>query len=262
MIKCTVCGETLEEKELPKLEVAKDEATGIELVYDGEKYEDTVEICVEEAFDGAAYNLVNAATGATEQKVYDVTMLINGSESQPNGKIKVKIPLPAGFDPAHTFVYHVNTETGKVERMAATYENGYMVFETDHFSYYALVDTSSVPTVLPAITIKNYVATKNADYKATITFTAVTENVPNGATVQWFVNDKKAEPGATCTVKQATADYTVQCKLIGANGAVLAESEVETVKVNTGFFAKLIAFFKGLFGSLPVIAQRLRFDDV
>ena len=82
------------------------------------------------------------------------------------------------------------------------------------------------------------------------------ENAPAGATIQGLVSDTKAETGATCTVKQATADYTVQVKLIGADGAVLAESEVETVRVNTGFFAKLIAFFKGLFGSLPVIAQR------
>ena len=39
---------------------------------------------------------------------------------------------------------------------------------------------------------------------------------------------------------------------------MLAESAVETVKVNTGFFAKLVAFFKGLFGSLPVIVQTIK----
>ncbi|MBQ6266332.1 MAG: leucine-rich repeat protein [Clostridia bacterium] len=117
---------------------------------------------------------------------------------------------------------------------------------------------SAVYTKLPTVTIKNYTATKSVDYKATVTFTAVTENAPADATIQWFVSDKKAETGATCTVKQATADYTVQAKLIGGDGSVLAESETETVKVNTGFFAKLIAFFKGLFGSLPVITQAIK----
>ena len=110
----------------------------------------------------------------------------------------------------------------------------------------------------PTIKIKNYTATKSVDYKTTITFTAITTDVPEGATIQWFVNEKKAETGETCTVKQATADYTVQCKLIGSDGSVLAESEVETVKVNTGFFAKLVAFFKGLFGSLPIITQAIK----
>ena len=61
--------------------------------------------------------------------------------------------------------------------------------------------------------------------------------------------------GETCTVEKAKADYTVQVKLLAADGEVLAESETETVKVNTGFFAKLIAFFKQLFGKLPVLKQ-------
>ena len=114
------------------------------------------------------------------------------------------------------------------------------------------------PAAQPTIKIKNFTATKSVDYKATVTFTAVTENALAGASVHWFVNDKDVGTGETYTVKQATANYTVQCKLIGSNGAVLAESEIETIKVNTGFFAKLIAFFKGLFGRLPVIVQTIK----
>ena len=113
--------------------------------------------------------------------------------------------------------------------------------------------------VIPStIKIQNYTATKSVDYKTTITFTVIVTDAPKGATIQWFVNDKKAETGETCTVKQATADYTVQVKLVGSDGSVLAESEIETVKVNTGFFAKLVAFFKGLFGSLPIITQAIK----
>ena len=139
---------------------------------------------------------------------------------------------------------------------AAYAVGGTYTFNADTTLYAVWQKNDTPPAAQPTVTIKNYTATKSVDYKATVTFTAVTENAPAGATIQWLVSDKKAETGATCTVKQATADYTVQVKLIGADGAVLAESEVETVRVNTGFFAKLIAFFKGLFGSLPVIAQR------
>ena len=121
------------------------------------------------------------------------------------------------------------------------------------------ITIAAIYTPIPStIKIQNYTATKSVDYKTTITFTAIVTDAPKGATIQWFVNDKKAEKGETCTVNQATADYTVQCKLIGSDGSVLAESEVETVKVNTGFFAKLVAFFKGLFGNLPVITQAIK----
>ena len=40
-----------------------------------------------------------------------------------------------------------------------------------------------------------------------------------------------------------------------ADGSAAAETGTETVKVASGFFAKLKAFFRALFGKLPKIAQ-------
>ena len=108
------------------------------------------------------------------------------------------------------------------------------------------------------IQIKNYVPIRTVAYKTTITFTALTEDASTGSTVHWFVNDKDVGTGESYTVKQATSDYTVQCKLVDENGWILAESEIETVKISNGFFARLIAFFRSLFGSLPVISQTIK----
>lgn len=58
----------------------------------------------------------------------------------------------------------------------------------------------------------------------------------------------------TYTEKEAKRDFTVQAKYM-KDGKVLAESATETVKVNTGFFAKLKAFFRSLFGRLPKVVQ-------
>ncbi|MBR4728509.1 MAG: leucine-rich repeat protein [Clostridia bacterium] len=110
----------------------------------------------------------------------------------------------------------------------------------------------------PTVAIRNYTSTRSVDYKTTLTFSASVENAPENAQLHWFLNGAEQSVGDAYTVKEATADYTVQVKLIDANGTVHAESSVETVKVNTGFFAKLVAFFKGLFGSLPVIVQTIR----
>lgn len=66
-------------------------------------------------------------------------------------------------------------------------------------------------------------------------------------------------------LKELTNDTEVQFKLINADGSVAYESPVETIKVKHGFFDKIIAFFKKLFGSLPVIYQgdvkRYFFDE-
>ncbi|MBQ6267079.1 MAG: hypothetical protein IJK64_04840, partial [Clostridia bacterium] len=110
----------------------------------------------------------------------------------------------------------------------------------------------------PAVYIRNYAATLSVDYKTTVTFTAITANAPDGATVHWLVDGKDAGTGMTFKKKKATADFTVQAELIGSDGRILAVSGVEAVKVNAGFFARLVAFFKQLFGSLPIITHALR----
>ena len=52
-------------------------------------------------------------------------LTVDGVVTQPNGSVTIRIPLPKGYDPNRSFVYHVNTETGLVEKMPAIYENGY-----------------------------------------------------------------------------------------------------------------------------------------
>ena len=105
-----------------------------------------------------------------------------------------------------------------------------------------------------SVSIKNYTSSKTVDYRATVTFTAEVKNAVDGAKVCWFVDGQNKGSGDTYTVKEATKDYTVQVKYMRGS-KVLAESEIETVKVNSGIFAKLIAFFRSLFGKLPVIVQ-------
>ena len=104
------------------------------------------------------------------------------------------------------------------------------------------------------ISIRNYTANTTIDYRATITFTAVVENPVAGAAVRWFVDGQDVGTGETYTVSEAKKNFNVQVKYV-KDGEILSESEVETVKVNSGFFAKLKAFFRALFGKLPVVVQ-------
>lgn len=94
---------------------------------------------------------------------------------------------------------------------------------------------------------------KVVDYKSTITFHAEVKN-DVGNEVVWYVNEKKVGTGSSYTVSKATSDYTIYCTTKDADGKGI-KSEKETIKVNTGFFNKIVAFFKGLFGKLPVYDQ-------
>lgn len=107
----------------------------------------------------------------------------------------------------------------------------------------------------PCIGIRNYQAERKVDFKTTITFTAEYDSGIPGAQVIWYgENGNVIARGNSCTVSNATRSFTVQAKLI-LDGETLSETEVEKVNVDTSFFAKLIAFFKGLFGTLPKVNQ-------
>ena len=262
--KCTVCGTILSEEILPKLTVAVDEKTGIELDYSGGDYSGKVELSVEETFDGAAFNLVNTQFNVSQSFIYDIKMTVDGVETQPTGTVKVRIPLPEGFDPARTFVYHVDTETGKVVKMAATYKDGYLEFETDHFSYYAVVEEAK-PCKL---TIRTP-STSTVSYGFTLNLHANVTDLPEGARVVWSMDGSGFElipsaDGMTCGVKSVSkGSATITARVVDkngnavkdANGNEIAASQQLTSKA--GFFQKLVAFFKKLFGSNMVIPSSL-----
>ena len=80
---------------------------------------------------------------------YDINLLLENQEVQPEGKVTVRIPIPAELKDNETLkVYHVNGT--ELEDMNAVVENGYLVFETDSFSYY-LVTVEEVEVEEPTI---------------------------------------------------------------------------------------------------------------
>ncbi len=145
---CSACGAT-EEKVIPKLaETVKDDESGIELVIPNGSYDDDITLEIVEQFDGTSFQIINTSLeNVSNSVVFDITTKVNGEETQPSQALTVKIPLPAGYDPNFTFVYHINSETAEVEKMESRYENGYLIFEATHFSYYSVVEIKA-PTVV------------------------------------------------------------------------------------------------------------------
>ena len=71
---------------------------------------------------------------------WDIVLTVDGVETQPEGKVTVRIPVPVGYSAEKCKVYHIDPETGKLTDMNARVENGYFVFTTDHFSIYSVVE--------------------------------------------------------------------------------------------------------------------------
>ena len=125
------------------------------------------------------------------------------------------------------------------------------------------VYTINNPTANAKLNVK---ASQTVDYKANVTVTATAENVPDGYVLAIYEGDILRVKGYNSSVSYKagtmTASKTFTVKVIDANGNVQKDANGNDlaanceVKVKSGFFDKLIAFFKGLFGSLPNVEVR------
>ena len=82
---------------------------------------------------------------------FDITLVDgNGDTVQPNGKVKVSVPLPEKYKGFNSLgIYYIDSKA-KAEKLESKIENDCIIFETDHFSTYALVAEKEEATNTPS----------------------------------------------------------------------------------------------------------------
>ncbi len=112
---------------------------------------DTV-LTVEEV-DSSSYEGTNFAVGGSIRSLhfYDINLILGTQTVQPDGNVTVKIRIADGVDPKKCKVYHVTDDlVNPLVRFANTIDGNYVVFETDHFSEFAVIE---VETVLDSVEV-------------------------------------------------------------------------------------------------------------
>ena len=95
--------------------------------------------------------------------------------------------------------------------------------------------------------INNYRSSFTADYKSTVIL-HTTIDAPSGYKIIW----SNGQEGSECKFTATEKEYKISAKLVNVStGGTVQMTDEVTITVNTGFFAKLVAFFKGLFRKLP-----------
>lgn len=125
--------------------IIDDKETGIRLeASEGVVPSDTV-LKAEKVTDGENFTIVDKAlTDTADQWVaYDIRLLSDNAEIQPNGKVKIAIPRPTELNTDKLALFHV-AEDGKLTQIPFTLDEAtdMIVFETDHFSLYVVAETS------------------------------------------------------------------------------------------------------------------------
>lgn len=234
---CSVC-DKVETRAIEKLKVIKDDKTGIEINYNDE-YDSDTEIKVEEQFSGKSFQLINTEFGKVNSKIYDIATYKDGVKVQPNGEITVKVPLPDGFTTNKVFVCYVDSVSGKVTKIPCEVKDGYVIFKTNHFSEYAIVEQSANVKSVSVSDIKlNY--KKSTTIKPTI-------KADEGAkyTVKYSSSNTKVatvdENGKVYAAKRGSA--TITCTVTDSNGNTVSDTCKVTVKYSFGqWLIKILLF--------------------
>lgn len=129
----------------------EDKTTGIKIEAQVGSISVNITIYSNKVTDQALLNKVAEVLKNISSKyiVYDISLLENNTKVQPNGKIKVSIPIPSGYDTTKLVVYRV-TDNGEKIEYKPTVNGSYATIETDHFSTYVLAETGTGTVKTPS----------------------------------------------------------------------------------------------------------------
>ena len=89
------------------------------------------------------------ATDGVESELvslFEIHLEMNGSKVQPDGMVKVELPIPEGANELYnSFKIVYIDDNGAAHDMPTEVKDGKIVFTTDHFSHYAIVGLNSLP---------------------------------------------------------------------------------------------------------------------
>ena len=189
-----------------------DERTGIQVSAPGGTFDGDVTLKVEEVLSGSSFDIIGKVNGKSKTKVFTIETYVDGQSVQPNGDVTVRIPVPDGFNAEKCKLYYLNTSSKNPEEIAFRVEDGYIVFTTNRFGDWAIIQTAEMPTVSVndiGLNYKKSVALNpsvTVDENASYTVTYTSSN-PSVARVDENGNVYGAKKGSTEIIVTVTDEY-------------------------------------------------------
>lgn len=164
-----------------------------------------------------ASSFENAISTQTNQyEIYNICFTKDNVEQEINTNVTVRIPIPKTFDKNKSAIFRQERD-GSWTKLNSKIDGNYLVFETNHFSLYAIAEDETAATLISSITLnmKNGVVTKSGSLKLNATITPSNANDP---TILW----------SSDTPSVATVDQTGLVTAISVGKATI------TVKAQDG----------------------------
>ncbi len=181
--------------------------------------------------------------------VYNISLVKDGEEIQPDGPVTVSLKVPLGF--GNRVSVSRQREDGSWQLIEATVKNGIISFEVDHFCKFV------IGNVVGNFNI-NQPSTTTIRHKDGIKLHANVEGTaPTGSYVVWtasngnFKTEEINDGNSLQIISDKNGKTTFTATLYSADGDVLATDTIE-MKSKAGFFDKLGSFFRSLFGGTKI----------
>ncbi len=206
-------------------DVIVETVTGIPVVYDS--------LLVENLSAQAEYKYIyEDFINSKSLIIYNITLYRENEEVQPEGKIKVSVPLPTTYDKSTTKIYRMEKD-GSYTDMNAAFSDGFMSFITDHLSVYVMVAEKN-STGTETGNDKTNKGDKNNEEK--INGNKVSENMGEAATDNGSSSDvnRTGSEKNTVSVTQPAMEEILESKEVGYQKKA-ADNEENSYKFESTF---------------------------
>lgn len=207
---------------------------------------------------------------------FTVTWIVDGVENVQTLNENAQITKPenpqkdgykfVGWTPAvpQTMPAYNLTFTAVFEELYTCPHCGTEFDKENEYNVHVKEEQKEIAINKASIKIQNNPTSRTIKYGETLKLTATVSNMPEGSKIAWYVDGSKKAEGQTFSVSPSSGTVTVTVKLIDSDGNVLVNSsgneisDSQKVSVDSGFFQKIISFFKNLFGMNRTITQAFK----
>ncbi len=222
-------------------------ADGIKVETNGNVSDEVILQTVRILKDASVITVLDTGDILNDYVAYDISLVKNGEEIQPNGPVTVYLNIPSGFGDNITVARQ--NEDGSWQLIEATIKNGIVSFEVNHFCKFIIGD------VIGSLNITEPSRTEIRNKDGIILHANIEGNTPEGSYVRWESsngNFNEDADGSNLKIVAKNKGWTTFTAILcDADGNELTRDSVELYS-NSGFFQKIGGFFRSLFGGTKI----------
>ncbi len=204
------------------------------------------------------------AKNGRKETTYDLKLVdSNNITIQPDGAITISLPIPENMLGARSISIYREEADGTLANLNGVRRGNYIVFTTDHFSNYvlkALFDDED-EAAGASVCVRDPSTTVICYGDSIILHADIDGELPKGYYIKWTADNDRftivetSADGRTCTVTPSESGDTVFTATVYDADDNLVSSDEQVMTSKAGFFMKIFAFFKKLFGLTKTIPQ-------